>query len=75
MGKRTVCICDRCGKLFEYKFSKWAGYFKQGIRRKTFIHFHELYYGNMSGYEYSDKRFELCADCTEKLVDFLHCKN
>ena len=71
MGKKTICYCDRCGKDFEYKFSKWAGYFTKGIRKRTVIGFHELYYGNMSGYEYSDRKYELCADCTEKFLNFL----
>ena len=71
MSKRTIHVCDRCGKEFEYRFSKWAGYFTKGIKKRTLIGFHEVYYGNMSGWEYSDLQYELCADCTEKLVKFL----
>lgn len=64
-------VCDRCGKPFEYRLSKWAGYFKQGIKRENHLHFHNMLYGNPDGYSYIDERYELCADCTEKLLHFL----
>lgn len=71
MSKIVQTICDRCGKPFEYRFSNVAGYFRKGIKVRNFFHFTTLFYGNPSGYEYMDKQFELCADCTNKLFEFL----
>ena len=75
MSKETIYKCDRCGKPFEYRFSKWAGYFKHGIRKENKIHFHAMSYGNPDGYSYNDYRYDLCADCTEKLLQFVQSKN
>ena len=74
MSKKEQRVCDRCGKPFEYRLSKWAGYFVRGIRKENHLHFHNMYYGNPDGYSYSDVRYELCADCTKKLLDFLKMK-
>lgn len=71
MSSKTVKLCDRCGKPFEFRFSKWAGYFVHGIRKENYLHFHQMNYGNQDGYSYCDTRYELCADCTEKLLHFL----
>lgn len=67
-------VCDRCGKPFEYRLSKRAGYFVRGIRKENHLHFHNMWNGNPDGYSYSDIRYELCADCTKKLLDFLEMK-
>ena len=67
-------VCDRCGNSFEFHLSKWAGYFVQGIRKENHLHFHNMFYGNPDGYSYSDERYELCADCTQKLLNFLRMK-
>lgn len=74
MSKITTTVCDRCGKPFEYRLSKWAGYFVQGIKKENHLHFHSLNYGNPDGYAYSDVRYDLCAECTEKLLRFLRCE-
>lgn len=75
MSVETIHRCDRCGKPFEYRLSKWAGYFKYGIKKKNKLCFHEMYYGHSDDYSWSDHRYELCADCTEKLFQFLNNKN
>lgn len=74
MALKTIHTCDRCGKPFEFRMSKWAGYFRQGIRRENHLRFHAMYYGNNDGYSYSDVRYDLCAECTEKLLEFLRSK-
>lgn len=71
MSKIEQIVCDRCGKPFEYRFSDVAGYFIKGIKVRNFFYFRKLFYGNSSGYEYMDHAFELCADCTNKLDEFL----
>lgn len=75
MSEIKYTVCDRCGERFEYSRSKMAGWFKHGIKKKNFIHFHELGYGGGNGYDYSDYKYELCGKCTEQLIDFLHMKN
>ena len=74
MATKTIHTCDRCGEPFEYHLSKWAGYFKQGIKKENHLRFHNMYYGNPDGYSYTDERYELCAECTEKLLNFLRNK-
>lgn len=71
---KTEHCCDRCGKPFEYRLSKWAGYFSHGIKKENHMKFHNMYYGNPDGYSYSDCRYDLCADCTKELLDFLRMK-
>lgn len=71
MSTKHITVCDRCGNSFEYRFSEWAGYFVNGIKKKTHVHFHQTLYGNPDGYSYSDLRYDLCAPCTKKLQDFL----
>ena len=74
MAEKRIRICDRCGAQFEYQKSKWAGYFTRGIKRENHIRFHQMYYGNPDGYSYTDQSYELCAECTKKLIDFLRNK-
>lgn len=71
MSEQKIRICDRCNKPFEYRKSKWAGYFLQGIRKENHLHFHSKLYGNQDGFSYMDYRYDLCAECTEKLLAFL----
>lgn len=71
MSVEKICKCDRCGKPFEYSLSKWAGYFKYGIKKENRLRFHSMFCGNPDGYSYVDYRYDLCADCTEKLLLFL----
>ena len=35
MSVEKICKCDRCGKPFDYSLSKWAGYFKYGIKKEN----------------------------------------
>lgn len=74
MSKETIYKCDRCEKPFEYRIGKWAGYFTQGIRKENTLRFHSMFVGNTDGYSYMDYRYDLCADCTEKLLQFLQNK-
>lgn len=71
MSTKTICTCDRCGKPFEYRLSKWAGYFAQGIKKENRICFRKLYHGNQDGYSGVDYNYDMCAECTEKLMEFL----
>lgn len=45
MSVEEIRKCDRCGKPFEYSLSKWAGYFKYGIkkRKSTVLSFNVLW--------------------------------
>ena len=70
--KTEMHVCDRCKKPFEYRLSRIAGYFANGIKRKNEFKYTVLNYGNPNGYMYSDYRVELCADCTKALLDFLY---
>lgn len=65
----SYITCDRCGKQFEYANEKWAAI----LRAKKLKPFREikLYYGNLSGYDYSESNYELCGECTTKLDRFL----
>ena len=67
--KRTETYCDKCGKPFKYSQTMWAGILR-GLKPRN-IKLTKLYYGNMSGYEYSDRCYELCGECTKDLENFL----
>ena len=71
----TIKVCDRCGKPFEHSKCKWSGYFKYGIRKENRMHFHAMSHGNPDGYSYCDYRYDLCGECTEKLMEFLQSKD
>lgn len=62
-------VCDRCGK--EIKYIGWTASLKNVVRKGKRIKFLELYNGNPDGYSYCKREYELCADCTEKLKEFL----
>lgn len=40
-------------------------------KKENRLRFHSMFYGNPDGYSYVDYRYDLCADCTEKLLLFL----
>lgn len=68
-------MCDRCGK--EIKYVGWTAILKNVFRGKPGkknkrIDVLQIYDGNPSGYDYTEYSCELCAECTEKLTDFLH---
>ena len=75
MSVTTIKVCDRCGKPFEHSKCKWSGYFKYGIRKENRMHFHAMSHGNPDGYSYCDYRYDLCRECTEKLMEFLQSKD
>ena len=54
--------CDRCGKQFEYR--------NRAMKLKKF-RVTKLFYGNLSGYDYSESSYELCGECTKKLDKFM----
>ena len=62
-------VCDRCGK--EIKYIGWTAKLKNVVKKGKRIKIHKLYNGNPDGYSYCDSSYELCADCTEKLKEFL----
>lgn len=62
-------VCDRCGK--EIKYIGWTAKLKNVVKNGKRIKIHEILNGNQDGYSYCDMTFELCADCTEKLKEFL----
>ena len=47
----------------------WAGILK-GLKPRR-VKLRSLFYGNMSGYDYSDRDYELCGDCTKALEEFM----
>jgi uncharacterized protein with PIN domain len=64
-----VKICDRCKKIFENK-KHWIYVHPE----RYILDFITLAWANdsLEEYEKIDKRFDLCPDCMEKLVMFLH---
>jgi len=72
MATHKYITCDRCGKQFEYRNTMWAAILKEKKLKK----FREikLFYGNLSGYDYSESSYELCGECTKKLDAFLRGK-
>lgn len=69
MATYSFIKCDRCGKEFEYRDTKWATILKEKKLKK----FREikLFFGNLSGYDYTEYSYELCGECTKKLDEFL----
>lgn len=69
MATYKVIACDRCGKQYEYRNTMWAAILKEKKLKK----FREikLFYGNLSGYDYSERSYELCGECTKKLDKFM----
>ena len=75
MSVEKIYKCDRCGKPFSFSLMKWAGYFTHGIKKENKLRFHSMFAGNLDGYSYMDYRYDLCVDCTEKLIVFLENKD
>ena len=67
--KKTSVLCDRCGKDFKYSKTMWAGILR-GMKPRS-IKLTKLFYGNMTGYDYSDSYYELCGECTKELENFM----
>lgn len=72
MATITKKVCDRCGRPLEY--INWTSILKNVLKKGKSIKIHNIYNGNPDGYIYIDERYELCAECTKKLEDFLRCK-
>lgn len=72
MATVTQKICDRCGKPMEYV--GWTAKLRNVFRKGKSVKIHELFNGNPDGYSYSERQYELCADCTENLKEFLRGK-
>lgn len=69
MATITKRVCDRCGQ--EIKYKGWTSVIKNIFKRGSEIVIDEIYDGNPSGYDCENLKYELCAECTEKLKKFL----
>lgn len=72
MGRIYTDVCDRCGKPLNKKegwTSRLKFWPKKKINRKVYLS--TYFCGNNSGYDYTENEWELCDDCTRKLIDFL----
>lgn len=65
--------CDRCGNPLKYV--GLTAIFKNVFKKGKTIAIREYFNGNQDGYSYMDGNYELCADCTEKLREFLRNDN
>lgn len=59
-------VCDRCGKEIAYR--GWTGILKKYPKRVSIV---KIFNGNLDGYSYTDRDFDLCAECTQGFVDWL----
>lgn len=62
-------ICDRCGE--ELKYIGWTARFSLPRKRPSRFNLLKLHNGNPSGYDYSERKYDLCQKCTLKLDAFL----
>lgn len=72
MATVTQKICDRCRKPMEYV--GWTAKIRNAFMKGKTVKIHKLFNGNPDGYSYSDSQYELCADCTKQLEEFLNGK-
>lgn len=72
MAKIEYKVCDRCGQKMEY--IGWTARIKNVFKKGKRILITKYYNGNPDGYSYSERYYELCADCTDKLKEFLSGK-
>lgn len=73
MATVTNTICYRCGKPIKY--TGWTAKIKNAFKKGKTVKIHKIFNGNSDGYSYSDSCYELCADCTKKLEEFLRNKS
>lgn len=75
-GKKVATIykrvCDRCG--VEMQYSGWTAVLKNVIKRRSRPRVVRLLNGNPDGFSYMEEDYDLCAECTKKLEDFLRGK-
>ena len=69
MATHKYITCDRCGKQFEYRNEAWAAILRATKLKKFRVI--KLFYGNLSGYDYTESVYELCDECTKKLDKFM----
>lgn len=69
MSRVTKTICDRCGE--EIKYIGWTAKFPFKRKRPFILRLLKLRNGNPSGYDYSEREYELCNKCTFELNLFL----
>lgn len=69
MSTITQNVCDRRGK--NMKYDGWTGVLPNVFKHGKIVKIRKLFNGNPDGYSYSDKHYELCAECTKELEKFL----
>lgn len=69
MSTITTRICDRCGNPMKY--IGWTARIQNAFRKGKRVKITQYLDGNPDGYSYSERCYELCAECTEKLTAFL----
>ena len=71
MSREERIVCDRCRE--EIKYVGWTAKLPFSPSRKRPFRFKllKLFNGNPSGYDYSEREYELCQKCTMKLNVFL----
>jgi len=72
MATITQKICDRCGKPMKYV--GWTAKIGNAFKKGKTVKILKLFDGNLDGYSYFNRQYELCADCTKQLEDFLEGK-
>ena len=72
MATITKQICDRCGKEIEYR--GWTSKLKRPHRERHRTRILKILNGNPGGYSYTECDYELCAECTKKLIRFLEAE-
>lgn len=65
----TIKVCDRCRKPIEY--IGWTATIKSVFKKEKTFSIFSIFNGNPDGRSYSKDSYELCADCTKKLENFL----
>lgn len=69
MSRVTKTVCDRCGE--EIKYQGWTAKFPFKRKKPFMLKLLKLHNGNPSGYDYSEREYELCNKCTFELNLFL----
>lgn len=67
----TKTVCDRCGEEIVYRGWTAKFPFVRARKRPFLLKLLKLRNGNPSGYDYSEREYELCNKCTFKLNAFL----
>lgn len=66
----TTHICDRCKKSITYQ--GWTAIIRNPKLKKGILwRVNESFNCNYSGFDYVNSDFELCADCTKELKQWL----